>query len=182
MSQLTPARVARFTLGALLGLILAVGSLGCSAEPEATDPEPPADEIGGQDAAPVEAPDFSYLTGTWTVATELTEIDNAAMTPAADRSGATWECVVEGSTMTLLTDVHEYTGTLTPEAEGGWKYAASATYTDEDGYTWTSTITVNGKPTNTDLNSFAGGMTGSIDSDVDGHLYTATWSVEAQRQ
>jgi hypothetical protein len=173
------------TLIVLLALVLALGGLGCSAEPESTPPAPAAGETGAQDTsseeAPAEAPDFSYLTGAWTVTTELTGIDNAAMTPAADRPGAQWECVVVGDTMQLNTDRHEYTGLLTPEADGGWLYEASATFTDEDGYTVTSTIEVHAKPTNTDLDSFAGYMTGTIDTD-DGHLYTATWDLEGTRQ
>jgi hypothetical protein len=169
----------------LLALVLAFGSLGCSAEPESTLPEPPAGETGESestdDGAAAEAPDFSYLTGVWSVTTELTEIDNAMMTTAADQPGAQWECVVAGDTMVLNTDKHEYNGTLTPEADNGWMYEASSTYTDEDGYTVTSTIEVHAKPTSTDLDSFAGGMTGTIDSD-DGHLYTATWDLEGTRQ
>ena len=169
----------------LLALALAFGSLGCSAEPEPTLPEPPAEEAGESEATdgetPAEAPDFSYLTGAWSVTTELTEIDNAMMTTAADQPGAQWECVVTGDAMVLNTDKHEYVGTLTAEADNGWAYEASSTYTDEDGYTVTSTIEVHAKPTNTDLDSFAGTMTGTIDTD-DGHLYTATWNLEGARQ
>jgi len=169
----------------LLALALAFGSLGCSAEPESTLPESPAEEAGESEAtdndATAEAPDFSYLTGAWSVTTELTEIDNAMMTTAADQPGAQWECVVTGDTMVLNTDKHEYIGTLTPEADSGWAYEASSTYTDEDGYTVTSTIEVHAKPTITDLDSFAGTMIGSIDTDG-GHLYTATWNLEGTRQ
>lgn len=178
--MLNPAP-ARLALTTLLALVLALGSLGCSAEPEATLPEPPPTETGGEEAAPAEAPDFSYLTGAWSVTTELTEIDNAMMTAAADQPGAQWECVVTGDTMVLNTDQHEYVGTLTPEADSGWVYEASSTYTDEDGYTVTSTIEVHAKPTSTELDSFAGTMTGTIDTD-DGHLYTATWNLEGMRQ
>lgn len=170
----------------LLALALVLSGLGCSKEPESTAPAPSVDETAEQETpseeAPVEAPDLSYLTGTWTVATELAEIDNAAMTPAADQPGATWECVVVGDTMQLNTDRHEYTGMLTSEADGGWLYEASATFTDEDGHAWTSTIEVHGKPENASLDSFVGSMTGSNDSDIDGHLYTATWDLEGTRQ
>ncbi|MDZ4166616.1 MAG: hypothetical protein U1E08_02830 [Coriobacteriia bacterium] len=160
--------------------VLALGLSACaateSAKPADVTPEPAAT------VEPEEEPDFSYLTGTWSVTTDLTGIDNAAMTPAADQPGATWECIVSGDTMVLLTDRHEYSGTLRPEADSGWSYEASATFTDEDGHTWTSTIMVSAKPTGLDFSTFAGGMTGSIDSDIDGHLYTATWDIVGTRQ
>lgn len=172
--------MSRTVLALTLVIVLALGLSACAAtapdESADVTPEPAAP------AEPAEAPDFSYLTGTWSVTTELTSIDNAAMTPAADQPGATWECVVNGDTMQLITDRHEYSGTIRPEAEDGWAYEASATFTDEDGHTWTSTITVSAAPTGAGLNAFAGGMTGSIDSDIDGHLYTATWDIVGTRQ
>jgi len=161
-------------------LVLAMTALGCASGTDAPV-EPSATESTGTGAASIQPPDFSYLTGTWAVTTKLVEIDNEMMRPAADQPGATWDCIVAGSAMTLVTDRHEYTGTLRPEAEGGWVYDASATYTDEDGYTVTSTITVSGKPISAELNAFVGGMTGTITTD-DGHLYTARWDIEGRRQ
>jgi hypothetical protein len=173
----------RHILLVALALVLALAAVGCSSgagsaeDSSATEPAE-TDDAGATSA---EFRDLSYLTGTWTVTTELVEIDNPAMTAAADQPGATWECVVAGDTMTLVTDRHEYTDTLRPEAEGGWVYEASSTFTDEDGYTVTSTIAVSGKPTSTDLDAFVGGMTGTIDT-PDGRLYTAQWDIEGRRQ
>jgi hypothetical protein len=167
----------------LLSLTLLLGLSACDAAPGPDQlEETPSPPTPAPATAPAESPDFSYLTGTWTVTTTLTDIDNAMMTGAANQPGATWSCEVTGDTMTLLTDRHEYEGTLTPEADNGWVYEASATFTDEDGYTWTSTIEVHGKPTSTGLDSFVGTMTGSIDSDDEGHLYTAEWGIEGVRQ
>lgn len=163
-----------------LALVVALAAAGCTS---ATEPagDSSATAPDKTSVAPAGAPDFSYLAGTWTVTTKLAEIDNEMMRPAANQPGATWDCVVTGTAMALVTDRHEYTGTLRPEAEGGWVYEASSTFTDEDGYTVTSTITVSGKPISTDLDAFVGGMTGTITTD-DGHLYTARWDIEGRRQ
>jgi hypothetical protein len=167
-------------------LILSFAVVGCSpdsGDTNADDGSPGESEETDtdEDPEPIETPDFSYLTGAWTVGTELTEIDDPAMTAAADQPEAQWECTVNGNAMRLITSLHEYEGTLTPE-DGGWVYEATATFLDDTGATWTSTIAVHGKPTSTDLDSFAGAMTGTIESDVDGHLYTATWDIEGTRQ
>lgn len=158
---------------ALLGLVLLVAVAGCA--PSGGEPETRVVEV-----VPAR-PNLSYLTGSWAVTTELTSIDNAEMTAAATQPDATWECAVIGDEMTLVTDKREYVGTLTPEPDDEWVYAASTTYADEDGHTWTVTIEVRGMPTDVDLASWAGVMTASIDSDVDGHLYTATWDLTANR-
>lgn len=167
-----------------LALVLALAAFGCASEPEpATEPsgtEPAeADDTG---AASAEERDLSYVTGTWTVTTELVDIDNEVMRPAADQPGATWQCEVSGDSMTLLTDQHEYTGSLTPVGETGWMYNATATFTDEDGYTWVSTIIVNASCPAGVLDTFEAAMSGTIDSDTEGHLYTARWTVEGVRQ
>lgn len=169
-----------------LVLVLSLAVVGCSPDPGDTSAdEDPASESGTPDtdenSEPIETPDFSYLTGAWTVGTELTKIDDPAMTAAADQPEAQWECTVNGNAMRLITSLHEYEGTLTPE-NGGWVYEATAIFLDDTGATWTSTIEVHGKPTSTDLDSFAGGMTGTLESDADGHLYTATWDIEGTRQ
>lgn len=163
-----------------LALVVALAAAGCTSATEPTG-DSSATEPGETGVGPAETLDFSYLAGTWTVTTELVEIDNEMMRPAADQPGAAWDCVVTGTAMTLVTDRHEYTGTLRPEAEGGWVYEASSTFTDEDGYTVTSTITVSSKPISADLDAFVGGMTGTITTD-DGHLYTARWGIEGRRQ
>ncbi|MBN1193511.1 MAG: hypothetical protein JXA36_07480, partial [Coriobacteriia bacterium] len=154
-------------------------AFGCTSEPEPTEPAETKDDAGATSAEPR---DLTYLTGTWTVTTELVEIDEPAMTPAADQPGTTWKCVVDGENMTLTTDRHEYTGSLTPMGDNGWVYEATATFTDEDGYTWTSTIMVNGSSPAGDDDTFSAAMSGSIDSDAEGHLYTARWTVEGARQ
>lgn len=169
-----------------LVLVLSLAVAGCSSGSDDTSSDDTSASESGtpdtsQDSEPIETRDFTYLTGAWTVETELTEIDNPAMTAAADQPEAQWECTVDGTTMRLITSLHEYEGTLTPE-DGGWVYEAAATFLDDTGATWTSTIEVHGKPTSTDLDSFAGGMTGTLESDADGHLYTATWDVEGARQ
>lgn len=172
----------RHALLALLALALAFGSLGCTAAEEPSAEPAPAETSDDTGAASAETRDLAYLTGTWTVTTELVEIDNAEMTPAADQPGATWECTVAGDTMTLRTDRHEYTGSLVPMGDDGWVYDASATFTDEDGYTWTSTLLVNASSPPGDSDTFSAAMSGSIDSDVEGHLYSARWTVEGARQ
>ena len=172
-----------------LALVLALVAFGCTSEPEPAE-EPSATEPAGTEPAEsddtgtssAEARDLSYLTGTWTVTTELIEIDNEMMRPAADQPGATWQCEVTGDSMTLLTDQHEYTGSLTPVGETGWTYNATATFTDEDGYTWVSTLLVNASSPGEDLDEFEAAMSSTIDSDVEGHLYTARWTVEGKRQ
>lgn len=167
-----------------LSLALAVTAFGCASEPEPAE-EPSATEpadAGDLGATTVKPIDAAYLTGTWTVTTELVEIDNEMMRPAADQPGATWTCAVEGDTMTLATDQHEYTGRIGVVAQTGWVYDASATFTDEDGYTWVSTIVVNANSPDGDLDEFEGAMSGTIDSDSEGHLYTARWTVEGKRQ
>ena len=169
----------------VLTLVLALAAFGCTPESEppgessGTEPAEAEDDAGSTSAEPR---DLSYLTGTWTVTTELVEIDEPAMTPAADQPGATWSCVVAGESMTLTTDQHEYTGSLTPIGDDGWVYDATATFTDDDGYTWVSTIMVNGSSSVGDDDTFSAAMSGSIDSDAEGHLYTARWTVEGKRQ
>jgi len=170
--------MSRFLL-VILGLILFLAIAGCSAitsPPRRPAPPPPSP------VAPAEEPDFSFLTGTWSMTTELTSIDNPVMAAAAEQPTDTWACVVTGDTMVLVTDRREYSGTLAPEAESGWVYEAKAAFTDEDGYTWTSAIEVHGKPTSLDFGSFAGGMTDSIETADEGHLYTATWDILGTRQ
>lgn len=167
----------------VLALVLALTpAFGCvvkdqepSEEPEAGEGTSEHIEETGQDDV-----DWSALDGTWQVTTELVDIDNTEMTPAADRPGATWTCAVDGATMTLTTDQHEYAGVLKPAIGENWRYDASAEYTDEDGATWTSIITVQAQMDGDD--SFAGTMEGTIESDVDGHLYTATWNIVGTRQ
>lgn len=172
-----------------LALVLALTAFGCagekepSEEPSATEPaaSEPAD-TGDAGTTSAEPRDLAYLTGTWTVTTELVFIDNEMMRPAADQPGATWSCVVEGSTMTLTTDQHQYVGTITPVNEDEWIYEATATFSDEDGATWVSTLMVTGSSPAGETDTFSAGMSSTIDSDTAGHLYTARWTVEGMRQ
>ncbi|MGB4440920.1 MAG: hypothetical protein WBJ62_01695 [Coriobacteriia bacterium] len=176
----------------LFALVLVLGLSGCdAAQPEdaaetetgaepGTNTEVVADPAGDDDG-------FEYLEGSWDLATALTDIDNAMMTAAAGQPGAVWESVIiEGDTIAFTSYnsadqavKHDYAGTIEAE-NGGWLVNASATYTDETGAIWTSTIEVHGNPTGDD--SFGGYMVGSIDSDTDGHLYRATWDITGMRQ
>lgn len=176
--------LSRRLLRALLSLALALTTFGCTSEPDAdSSAEPaPAETSEPADYASANPRELTYLTGTWTVTTELVDIDNAAMTAAADQPGATWECKVSGDTMTLRTDQHEYTGSLVPIGDNGWVYDASATFRDEDGYTWTSTMLLNASSPPDDNDTFSAAMSSSIDSDVEGHLYSARWTVDGTRQ
>jgi hypothetical protein len=161
-------------------VFLVLFAFGCASGEPADSPSPEATStVPTGSASP--APDLSYLTGTWAVSTELTSIDNPMMTPAADKPGAQWECSVSGPSMTLTTDQHEYQGTLRTEAGDGWVYTAAAPYVDEDGATWTSSIEVHARPTSGSRDAWTGTMTGTIESDVDGHLYTATWDIAGTR-
>jgi hypothetical protein len=169
-------------------LVLTPGLTACgdSQEPEESEPAVAAGADEALSEPPVEMPeepldtvDFSDLTGTWTVSTVLTEIDNQAMTPAADQPGATYEWSVSGDSMTMLTDEHRYEGLLMPE-DDGWVYHAVATYVDETGTEWTSTIELHGMMVGDD--AFSGELIGTIDSASEGHLYTAHWDIEGVRQ
>ncbi len=158
-----------------LCVVLAVVLPGCSMPEQTTDvsmdDEPSASETAGE----TEGEEFEWLNGGWTVTTELIDIDNTMMTSAADQPGAEWECIVEGSAMTLLTDRHEYSGELSGSSDGDWAYEGVSTYTDEEGTVWTSDITVTAARDSED--SFSGQMEGTISSDAYGHLYTATWDI-----
>src|SRR5574340_7520 len=130
----------RLWLVAPFALVLALSLVGCK-----PTESPGASGTTGPSAAEPETAveaDLSYLTGAWSVTTTLTDIDNSAMTMAADQPGAQWSCEVDGTTMKLLTDQHEYTGTLKAQGANGWTYGAEATFIDESGYTWTSSIKV----------------------------------------
>jgi hypothetical protein len=173
----------------VLALALGLSACGGSEEPEESEPAVAEAADGTNEALsepPVEMPeepmdtaDFSDLTGTWTVSTVLTEIDNPAMTPAADQPGATYEWSVSGDSMTMLTEEHRYEGLLMPEGDG-WVYHAVATYVDETGTEWTSTIELHG--TMVDDDAFTGELIGTIDSAGEGHLYTAHWDIDGVRQ
>jgi len=166
----------------VLALALALApAFGCvKADDETPGPETGEDTTEHNEETGPDDVDWSALDGTWQVTTELVDIDNTEMTPAADQPGATWTCAVDGAAMTLATDQHEYTGVLKDAAGEGWRYDATAEFADEDGATWTSIITVQAQMTGDD--SFEGTMEGTIESDVDGHLYTATWDIVGTRQ
>jgi len=172
----------RGTYTALAATLLALSLLGCAPVP--TEPEEEASSAGSPqvNAEPTRpAPaDFSYLTGVWTVTAILTEIDKGIMREAADQPAQSWECTVEGSTMTLVTGTRTYVGTIMPELDEGWVYTARAHYRDEDGTAWTSAIEVHGKRTGDA--TFSGEMEGAIDADQGRHLYRARWDIEGRRQ
>ncbi len=172
----------RGTYTALAATLLALTLLGCAPVP--TEPEEATSSAGFPqiDAEPTRPAltDFSYLTGAWTVTATLTEIDKGIMREAADQPAQSWACMVEGSTMTLVTGARTYVGTIMPELDEGWVYTARAHYRDEDGTAWTSAIEVHGKPTGDA--TFSGEMEGAIDSDLGGRLYRARWDIEGRRQ
>lgn len=163
----------------VLSFTLATVALGCTAEVAEKEEEKETTGTAGPIAPPATKFDFEVLEGAWSVTTTLVSIDNPTMTPAADQPGAQWATTVDGEVMTLVTDLHEYAGTLTSSGASEWSYEAVALYEDEDGATWTSTITV--RATQDGDNAFTATMEGTIDSDADGHLYTATWNVIATR-
>lgn len=172
----------RYLVLVTLVFALALASLGGCATKDGDRSGPGASDQTSDSVEPTGQAGigFSFLDGTWRVSTDLVTIDNPGMTPAADRPGATWSCVVDDTVMTLLTDQHEYTGALSSAPDGGWRYDATAQYVDEDGATWTSTIGVQAHMTGDD--SFAGTMEGTIESGAEGHLYTATWDITGTRQ
>jgi hypothetical protein len=173
-----------------IALVPALTVAGCSA----ATPKPTAGTSGGAIVAsapsaaptvtPAQAPPggLARLNGRWQVSFKLTSVDSAAMRRAADQPSATWECTVTGSSMTLASGPHTYSGTLTatgPEGAGAWVYTARATYVDERGELWTSDIVVNGLMTTTD--TFTAHQSGTISSKHGGRLYTATWTARAVR-
>ncbi|MBN2840182.1 MAG: hypothetical protein JXP37_04415 [Coriobacteriia bacterium] len=179
-------------LALMLALVLALGVSGCGAAEPGVDAgvetSTGADTESGTEAGPAEEEDdLEYLEGSWNLTTALTDIDNAMMTMAADQPGAVWDSVtIEDSTVTFTsydspdsTVKHDYTGTI-EAGNGGWVLDAAASYTDETGATWTSTIEVHGTRVGDD--SFGGYMVGSIDADSEGHLYQATWDITGMRR
>ena len=178
-SMLKPMRVRALGLFVVLGLLLTLGACrGSSPESEepdggsATPPQTEQTEPAGFD--------LNLLTGSWAVSTELTSIDNAAMTPAADKPGGTWVCAVNGSEVTLVFDDVTYEGTAVADGVAGWVFDGTAEYVDDEGRTWTSTIRVSSAMVNDD--AFTGIMDATIESDTDGHLYTADYSIVGNRQ
>jgi len=160
----------------LLCLLLVLGSCG-SSSPESGEPE------GGSATQPAAEPaglDLNILTGSWAVSTALQSIDNPAMTPAADKPGGTWVCGVNGSDMTLVFDEVTYEGKVVADTPTGWDYDGSSQYVDDEGRTWTSTVHVSCAMVSND--AFTGIMDATIESDTDGHLYTASYSIVGNRQ
>lgn len=169
--------------------MFALALAGCAPVPEETDGDGDAAEQTGavepgqpelEPASPAEPADFSHLAGTWNVAATLTKIDRTAMQEQADVPRQQWECALDGTTMTLVTDTHTYVGDLEPEIGDGWVFSGVAELTDEDGVAWTNRLTLHGVPAGDD--SIAGTMELIVDSDSLGHSYTATWDFEGHRQ
>ena len=123
--------------------------------------------------------DFSFLNGTWVIDQTLVEIDNEERRPTVEIPSAQWECTVEGTTMTMQTVSYRYVGELTAEGDG-WAYQGSASFQDDKGDIWTSTIEVHATMDGED--TFGGTMERSIDSDKHGHDYTATWNIVGRRK
>lgn len=166
---------------AVVGALLLHALVGCSPVPAE-----PAEEESTSEPAPVQVEpsepvpaDFTYLAGIWAVRSTLTEIDKGTMREAAEQPSQRWECQLDGSTMTLITDTHTYVGTIEPELDTGWVYTAEAAFADEDGAEWISRIEVHSKRTGD--SSFAGSMERTIDSPQGEHLYTASWDIEGRR-
>ncbi|MBN2405689.1 MAG: hypothetical protein JXE06_08925 [Coriobacteriia bacterium] len=168
----------RRLLTGMVVLLLTVSLAGCSSETSVEEGAAESDE-GDAVIAPVSEVDLDWLEGEWTVLTTLVYIDNPVMEPAANQPMAEWVCEIDGSTMYLVTDMHTYEGTLTSDDGDNWKYVASSTYVDDGGIVWTSAIEVDGIKNSDD--SFVGEMLGEISSDAEGHLYSAQWSLNAER-
>ncbi len=163
----------------VLALSLAFGSFGCivkDAGPGET--EPTSAETHDESAQRAEGIDPAILEGRWVVATTLTDIDNEEFWFLGDKPSAQWECTLDGAVMEMQTVDNRYSGVVKSNGND-WVYEGLATYTDEDGATWTSTIVV--RATQDGDDSFTGEMEGSIDSDADGHLYTGTWELVGER-
>lgn len=164
-----------------LSLALVAGCAIVPEDPASSESESEeATEQPVEPAMPAEEADFSYLNGAWVVEATLTDIDEGAMRESADRPNQRWECVVDGQTMTLVTDTHIYAGTIEPELDEGWVFIALSIQEDEDGVQWTNAIEVHGKRTGDA--TFAGGMELTVDSSSSGHRYAATWDIKARRQ
>lgn len=161
-----------------LVLLLALAAFGCEpATPDVLledDTAVPHDES----AEVAEDVDWEFLEGRWVCDTTLVDIDNEEFRFLGDKPSAQWECAVDGAVMQMQTVDHLYSGVLKGTADA-WVYEGLAEFTDEDGATWTSTIVV--RADQQDVDHFTAEMEGSIDSDIDGHLYTGTWDIAAER-
>lgn len=170
----------------VIPLVLVIALVGCTPVPTDAESDDADETVVEPDVVGVEPPaaetaaDFTYLGGTWTITAELTEIDKGTMRDAAERPTQRWDCTVDGSTMTLVTDTHTYSGTISSELDEAWVFTATAELVDEDGYAWTSAIEIHGRPTGDGL--MAGTMEESVDSAERGHEYTAGWRIEGRRQ
>lgn len=170
----------RRALLVVLALALAFGTFGCivkDAGPEETEPGSAEPHDEAEEA--VEDVDFSYLNGRWVSDTTLVDIDNEEFRFLGDKPSAQWECTVDGATMQMQTVDNLYTGVLKPRGDTQWVYEGLAEYTDEDGATWTSTMLITAEQQ--DDGHFSGEFEASIDSSVDGHLYTGRWEFTAER-
>jgi hypothetical protein len=131
--------------------------------------------------AATEPAGLELLNGRWQVAFKLTSVKPSALRPAADKPSATWDCTVKDGRMTIESGQHTYRGTLTTVTVGeaaGWRYVASAHYTDESGEVWTSDIIVTG--TMPQYGAFTADQSGTISSKHGGKLYEATWTAKAK--
>lgn len=122
--------------------------------------------------------DFSFLNGRWVIEQTLAGIDKEERRPIVDLPSARWECAVDGDTMTVQTLSFRYSGQLTAEGDG-WAYKGSAEFRDDKGDIWTSTIEVHATMDGED--TFGGTLQRSVDSDIHGHDYTATWGIVGER-
>jgi len=123
--------------------------------------------------------DFSFLNGSWVIDQTLEGIDNEERRPLADIPSARWECSVDGDAMTIQTLNFTYAGQITAEGDG-WAYEGSASFEDDKGESWTATLEVHATMEGED--TFGGTMERSIDSDVRGHDYAATWGIIGKRE
>jgi hypothetical protein len=167
----------RVTL-ALLTLVLGLAVFGCEPAPPEALTNPESTETREESAQQTEGIDPAVLQGRWVVETTLTDIDNDEFWFLGDKPSAQWECAVNGAAMQMQTADNLYSGVVKSDGDD-WVYEGLASYKDEDGATWTSTIVV--RATQDGEDNFTGEMEGSIDSDADGHLYTGTWELVGQR-
>lgn len=175
----------------LMAVVLMLALVGCGPVPEeiteqdatseqteAVDPGQP----GLESASPADPADFSYLAGTWLLTATLTDIDRPAMQGRADAlmQQQQWECTLDGTDMTIVTDTHTYVGKIEPAIGHGWVFTGTAELTDEDGVSWSNSLTLQGVPAGDD--AIAGTMALSVDSESLGHSYTAAADFEGKRK
>jgi len=173
--------VNRMAIAAVAATLLAVGCT--AAGPSSTSQQQstaPTSSVGSSSTQPAaeQTVGVEGLNGRWQVSFKLTSVNPSSMRPAADQPSAKWDCTVNAGHMTLKSGQHTYEGTLTTVGSG-WRYVATASYTDESGEVWTSDVILKGTMPQHD--AFTATQSGTISSKGGGKLYDATWAAKATR-